>query len=72
MAFTIEQYEALNTAIAQGALTVKYGDKEVTYRSLTDMLRTRNLMAKELGITDGRNNRRLGTYSKSWNGKYNR
>lgn len=43
------QLDALDEAIASGALTVKYADKEVTYRSLNDMLRIRELMAKSLG-----------------------
>lgn len=37
--YTIEQYNTLNAAIAQGAKRVKYGDKEVEYSSLDDMLR---------------------------------
>ena len=48
--FTIEQYHVLNKSIAQGTLTVTYGDKTVTYRSLDEMLRIRNLMGAELGI----------------------
>ena len=48
MAFTIDQLTALDAAIAQGALTVKYADKEVTYRSLNEMLQLRDLMNKEV------------------------
>lgn len=48
--YTQSQYDTLTAAIAQGATTVKYGDKEVTYRSLTDMLRVKELMATDLGI----------------------
>jgi len=67
MAFTLDQYNILNAAIAQGALTVEYADKKVTYRSLDEMLEIRDLMANELGLngtspkTKGRT---YGTFSK--------
>lgn len=48
MAYTIDQYNALTGAIAQGALSVKYADKEVTYRSLDDMYRIKRDMEKSL------------------------
>jgi len=48
MAFTTEQYNALNDAIASGTLTVEYADKKVTYRSLSDMLKILGLMQTEL------------------------
>lgn len=44
MAYTLEQITALETAIAQGALSVKYSDKEVTYRSLEEMLKILSIM----------------------------
>lgn len=53
-AYTQEQYQALTGAIAQGALRVKYGDKEVEYRSLSEMLRVKALMESELGIAKPR------------------
>lgn len=46
--FTIERLNALEGAIAEGALRVKYSDKEVEYRSLTDMLKIRDTMKKAL------------------------
>lgn len=48
MAFTIEQRIALEEAIAQGALRVKYADKEVEYRSLDEMLSLLELMNNQL------------------------
>jgi hypothetical protein len=48
MAWTIEQLNALDAAIAEGALTVKYADKSVTYRSLDEMLRIRALIVAAL------------------------
>lgn len=52
MAFTQTQLDALNSAIAEGALTVKYQDKSVTYRSLDEMLRLRELMYREINDSD--------------------
>jgi hypothetical protein len=49
MAFTTEQLNALEAAIATGSKRVKYADKEVEYQSLDDMLRLRDLMQSELG-----------------------
>ena len=51
MAFTQTQYDALTDAISQGALTVKYADKEVTYRSLDEMIRIKGMMEHDLGLT---------------------
>lgn len=64
--FTQEQYGALNKAIAQGTLTVQYSDKTVTYRSLDEMLRIRNLMAADLGLMSKPNGRKLAVHSKNW------
>lgn len=50
MAWTQTQLDALETAIAEGVLTVRYQDKQVTYRSLDEMIRVRNLMRESLGI----------------------
>lgn len=66
--FTMEQYNALIGAIAEGALRVKYQDKEVEYRSLTEMLKLKSLMENDLGLGgDGTDNpsggrRLVGTY----------
>lgn len=49
MAYTPQQLEALDAAIAEGTLKVEYGDKKVEYRSLNEMLKIRNLIAAELG-----------------------
>lgn len=50
MPFTTDQLATLETAIAQGALRVRYGDREVIYRDLKEMLEIRNRMRKELGL----------------------
>lgn len=51
MAFTQEQLDTLEAAIASGTLTVKYGDKQITYQSLEHMMNLRSIMRKELGLT---------------------
>ena len=50
MAYTQSQLDALEKALAEGAETVKYQDKLVTYRSLDDMLKIRDMMRNELGL----------------------
>lgn len=64
MAYTTEQLNALDAAIAEGALTVKYQDKQVTYRSLDEMIRIRNLMRDELGLNGASGGRRFASFSK--------
>lgn len=66
--YTLEQYNALTAAIAQGALRVKYSDKEVEYRSLDDMLTLKRIMEQQLGIGEfaatSQGSRRVGVYFK--------
>ena len=64
MAYTIEQLTALEAAIAEGALTVKYQDKLVQYRSLDEMIRIRKLMRDDLGLNGTSGGRRLASFSK--------
>lgn len=67
MAFTIEQYQALQAAIAEGALSVRYADKSVTYRSLDEMIRILKLMANELGLDiHNSGGRRFTSFSKGF------
>lgn len=47
--FTQENLDALEQAIAEGALTVRFADKEITYQSLDQMLRVRRIMKQSLG-----------------------
>lgn len=63
MSFTQTQLDALTEAIAEGTFKVKYQDKEVTYRSLEEMIKLRELMRQELGIDGGAGPRRqIGVY----------
>ena len=50
MAYTTDQLTALETAIAQGALSVRWNDRSVTYYSYAEMIRLRDSMRSELGI----------------------
>lgn len=51
--YTMQQYEALCSAIALGSKTVMYADKRVEYRSLDEMLAIKKLMEQDLGIGSG-------------------
>lgn len=50
MAWSVEQLEALERAIASGKLSVQYQDRRVTYNSISEMLVARRLLRKELGL----------------------
>lgn len=68
MAWTSDQLSKLEEAIAQGSLTVKYADKQVTYRSLDEMLRIRDLMRTDIGVADkSRGGRVYPSFSKGFN-----
>ncbi|MCY1437493.1 hypothetical protein D9M71_536570 [compost metagenome] len=67
MAYTMEQYEALQAAVAGGELSVRYADRSVTYRSIDEMLRILRLMKDELGLNDNNNGgRRYASFSKGY------
>lgn len=53
MAFTQAQIDALEKAIAEGTTRVKYQDREVTYRSLEEMLQILSMMKNSLDPTSG-------------------
>lgn len=53
MAYTLEQLEKLEAAIASGVETVRYGDKTVTYHSLDQMRALRDEMRSSLGVSGG-------------------
>lgn len=70
--YTLAEYQALSAAIASGAEKVKYGDKEVEYRSLEDMLRLQTEMERCLFPDSGsnkNNGRKFASFSK---GTYSR
>jgi len=61
--WTQADLEALESAIASGTLRVKYTDKEIWYRSLSEMMAIRDRMRQALGLT-GRGVRLLAKHDK--------
>ena len=51
MAFTQDDLDAIEEAIASGALIVEYNDRKVEYRKMGDLIKARNLIRKKLGLT---------------------
>jgi len=51
MAYTNEQLSSIETAIASGTLTVRMADRLVTYQSLAELIRLRDMMRAELGVS---------------------
>jgi hypothetical protein len=49
MAYTQQQLNDLDAAIAEGVLVVQSNGRRVEYRSLDEMIRTRNLIASQIG-----------------------
>jgi len=67
-AFTMANYTALNEAIASGARSVSYDGRSVTYGSLSELLKIRALMAKELGLeVPGQSRRTVATFTRGFN-----
>lgn len=69
MAYTLEQYTALQAAIAGGELSVRYADRSVTYRSIDEMIRILRLMEGGLFPDTGPGcggGRRLASFSKGY------
>jgi hypothetical protein len=50
MAYTQQQLEDLEAAIAEGVSSVSSNGRQVSYRSVADMIKLRDLMREELGI----------------------
>lgn len=48
--WTLENLEALESAMAQGVRKVEYNDRTVEYRSLNEMKQLRELMKRALGL----------------------
>jgi hypothetical protein len=53
MAFTQAQLDAIEAGIAAGSTSVSYEGKSVSYRSLDEMLRIRNIIRVALGLAPG-------------------
>ena len=50
MAFSQAQLDAIEAGIAAGVTTVSYEGKNVSYRSLDEMLRIRDIIMRALGL----------------------
>lgn len=46
--YTQQDLDALNSAIASGHLRVEYDGKKVEFRSLSDLIRIRDMVAEDL------------------------
>lgn len=56
MAYTQADLDAIQEALASGALTVKHRDRQVTYRSLAELERVEAKIKAQLGQTGIRRN----------------
>lgn len=63
MAFTTADLTAIDAAIASGELTVQQGDRQVTYRSISDLERARRIVKAELDAQANTSGVRRGAYS---------
>jgi hypothetical protein len=61
--YTLEQYQALKCALAEGAKVVRYQDKWIEYRSFDEMKKILGDMERELGLKKSRYKKRFGRYS---------
>jgi hypothetical protein len=60
MSYSAEQLAELRSAIAEGVLKVRFSDgRELTYRSLAEMLETERRMAAQVEATQSRPVRRI-------------
>ena len=59
MAYTQDQVDRLEAAIAEGAVRVRYADREVVYRDLEEMRQTLGMMKAGLAAAAGRPRRRI-------------
>jgi len=62
--YTLEQYQALKCALAEGAKVVRYQDKWIEYRSFDEMKKILGEMEIELGLKSSRCKRIYGRFSK--------
>lgn len=51
MSWTVEDLEKIDEALKSGALTIRHGDKTITYRSTDDLLKLRERILRYLERT---------------------
>ena len=54
MAYTATDLESINRAISSGSLTVAFGDRSRTYRSISELREARVLINADLEAASGR------------------
>ncbi len=54
MAWTQSQLDAIEAAIASGELTVRFGDRTVTYRSMDELLQARAVIKESIDAGAGK------------------
>jgi hypothetical protein len=52
MSFTTDDLTALNAAIASGELTVKHNGREITYRSIDELMKAKRTVEAELAAAE--------------------
>ncbi|BAK75810.1 hypothetical protein NH8B_0978 [Pseudogulbenkiania sp. NH8B] len=64
--FTLDDLRGVEQAIATGELTIERGGDRVTYRSMDDLIRARNVMREEMsaaGLLPGSGGRHVTTFA---------
>lgn len=61
-AYTLEQYQALKCALAEGAKVVRYQDKWIEYRTFDEMKKILGEMELELGLKKTKTTRVFGSF----------
>ena len=64
MAWTQSDLDELEKSIKAGTLRVRFADREVIYRTLEEMLKIRDLIKRELGLSSGGPFRKFVSYWK--------
>lgn len=62
--FTQTDLDTINAAIATGTRSVRYGDKQVDYKTLDEMLRARQIIMQDLGLITITGKKFFGNFSK--------
>jgi hypothetical protein len=70
MAFTQAQLDAIEAGIAAGSTSVSYEGKSVSYRSLDEMLRIRNIIRVALGLASGKGATVLAAHDRGFGGGF--
>lgn len=63
MSFTATDLANIEAAIASGELTVKKGDRQVTYRSMDELIKARQLAKDQLATQTGGLRHRLADFA---------